>query len=224
VLIIDEAQTLSAEVLDAVRLLSNFETAQDKLLQILIVGQPELATRLNSSDLRQLKQRVALRHHLRQLTLAECIEYIRRRLEIAGGVPAIFTAVAVRTVYAYSSGTPRLINIICDNGMLTAYALNKKHVDEQMIREVANDLNLPVPETLSKTILKAAVERSREVEPQAEAAKNRYVYRPTALLLTAVIVIGAVYWASDWTRIEVLQLDKVGDFFKSIYEEIKNIL
>jgi general secretion pathway protein A len=223
VLIIDEAQNLSPEVLDSVRLLSNFETAQDKLLQILIVGQPELGTRLNSADLRQLKQRVALRHHLRPLSLAECIEYIGRRLEISGGTPAIFTAVALRTIYAYSAGTPRLINILCDNGMLTAYAMNKKHVDEQMIREVANDLNLPVPESLSRTILKAAVERSRDVEVQAETPKSRYGFRPAALVLAVLTVLGAVYWASDWAQMD-FQFDKVGDFFKSIYEEIKNIL
>jgi general secretion pathway protein A len=223
VLIIDEAQNLSPEVLDSVRLLSNFETAQDKLLQILIVGQPELGTRLNSADLRQLKQRVALRHHLRPLTLAECIEYIGRRLEIAGGTPSIFSAVALRTIYAYSAGTPRLINILCDNGMLTAFAMNKGHVDEQMIREVANDLNLPVPESLSKTILKAAAERSRKVESQTEAPKNRYIFRPAALIFAVLTVLGAVYWASDWSRMD-LQLDKVSDFVKSIYEEIRNIL
>src|ERR671918_637993 len=90
-LIIDEAQNLSAEVLESIRLLSNFETCKDKLLQILLVGQPELAIRLNSAALRQLKQRVMLRHHLRALSLEECGEYVFNRLKIAGGNRAIFT-------------------------------------------------------------------------------------------------------------------------------------
>jgi general secretion pathway protein A len=143
-LVIDEAQNLSPEVLEGVRLLSNFETSQDKVLQILLVGQPELGARLNQPELRQLKQRVALRYHLRPLTLDECKEYIAKRLEIAGGNPTIYPAKTVESVYAYSGGTPRLINILCDNGMLTAYALGKKNVEVGMIEAVAHDLNLSV--------------------------------------------------------------------------------
>jgi general secretion pathway protein A len=141
-LIIDEAQNLSLDVLESVRLLSNFETSKDKLLQILLVGQPELSDRLNSSDLRQLKQRVTLRYRLRNLTLLETGEYIGNRLKIAGGDPAVFTIKAVETIYAYSSGIPRVINVLCDNGLLTAFALGRRVVDASMIREVAEDLNL----------------------------------------------------------------------------------
>src|SRR5437762_8510549 len=107
--IIDEAQNLSAEVLERVRLLSNFETRQDKLLQIVLVGQPELSDRLNEPELRQLKQRVALRYHLTPLSLSECEEYIAKRLEISGGTASLFTNGAIRTVHTYSSGVPRLI-------------------------------------------------------------------------------------------------------------------
>ena len=141
-LIIDEAQNLGAEVLESIRLLSNFETSRDKLLQILLVGQPELVTRLNSPELRQLKQRVALRHHLLPLSFAECKEYIARRMEVAGGNTQVFARPAFDAVYAYSGGTPRLVNILCDNGMLTAYALGQKAVTAEMIQEVAGDLNL----------------------------------------------------------------------------------
>jgi len=141
-LIIDEAQNLSADVLESVRLLSNFETSKDKLLQILLVGQPELAERLNSPELRQLKQRVTLRYRLRNLSLAESSDYIKNRLQIARGNTALFTQTAVETIYLYSRGIPRIINVLCDNGLLTTYALGRKEVDASIIREVAEDLNL----------------------------------------------------------------------------------
>jgi general secretion pathway protein A len=142
VLIIDEAQNLSVEILESIRVLSNFETSTDKLLQILLVGQPELATRLNTPELRQLKQRVTLRHHLRALSLNECQEYIANRLQKSGGQSSIFAAAATEAIYQYSNGIPRLVNILCDNALLTAYAVGKHQVDAIIIREVAEDLNL----------------------------------------------------------------------------------
>jgi len=142
--IIDEAQNLSAEVLERVRLLSNFETRQDKLLQIVLVGQPELSNRLNEPELRQLKQRVALRHHLTPLSLFECKEYIAKRLGISGGTASLFTNGAMRAVHSYSSGVPRLINILCDNGLFSAYTLRKPSVEPAMIEEIAQDLHLTV--------------------------------------------------------------------------------
>ena len=141
-LIIDEAQNLSAEVLESIRLLSNFETSKDKLLQILLVGQPELAVRLNSPELRQLKQRVMLRHHLRVLSLQECCEYVSNRLKVAGADRTIFTPSGLESVYSYSGGIPRIVNVLCDNALLTGYALGKKEIDTGIIREVAEDLNI----------------------------------------------------------------------------------
>ena len=143
-LIIDESQNLSAEVLESIRLLSNFETSNDKLLQILLVGQPELAVRLNSPALRQLKQRVVLRHHLRALSLQECCEYVSNRLKVAGGDRSIFTPTAVESIYSYSGGIPRVVNVLCDNALLTAYALGMKAIDTEIIREVAEDLNITI--------------------------------------------------------------------------------
>jgi general secretion pathway protein A len=142
VLIIDEAQNLNAEILESIRVLSNFETSTDKLLQILLVGQPELAARLNTPELRQLKQRVTLRHHLRALSLYECQEYIATRLQKSGGHSSIFAAGATEAIYQYSSGIPRLVNILCDNALLTTYAVGKHEVDVAIVREVAEDLNL----------------------------------------------------------------------------------
>ncbi len=141
-LIIDEAQNLSPEVLESVRLLSNFETTKDKLLQILLVGQPELNDRLNTPQLRQLKQRITLRHHLCPLSLSECQEYIANRLKYAGASPEIFLTKAVEAVHHYSGGIPRLINVICDNAMISAYALEKKEIETRFVQEVADDLFL----------------------------------------------------------------------------------
>ena len=141
-LIIDESQNLSAEVLESIRLLSNFETSKDKLLQILLVGQPELAVRLNSPELRQLKQRVMLRHHLRTLSLPECCEYVSSRLKVAGGDRPIFTPNALESIHSYSNGIPRIVNVLCDNALLTGYALGKTEIDTGIIREVAEDLNI----------------------------------------------------------------------------------
>ncbi len=140
--IIDEAQNLSTDVLERVRLLSNFETQRDKLLQVLLIGQPELSDRLNDPALRQLKQRVALRHHLSPLTATECRAYIAKRLEVAGGDLSLFSDDAVEAVNSYSGGIPRLINILCDNGLLTAYGSRQSCVDAAMVAGIAHDLHL----------------------------------------------------------------------------------
>ena len=141
-LIVDEAQNLSPRVLESIRLMSNFETPEDKLLQIIIAGQPELAVRLNLPSLRQLKQRVVLYYHLKPLNFAECAEYIAKRIEVAGGNPSIFTSEALQSIYSCSGGIPRVINILCDNGMLAAYTLGEKRVRSAVIRQVAEDFSL----------------------------------------------------------------------------------
>lgn len=141
-LILDEAQNLSPKVLESIRLLSNLETSECKLLQIVMAGQPELAVKLNLPSLRQLKQRVVLYHHLKPLNLTECSEYIARRVETAGGSPFIFTSKALEAIHACSGGIPRLINILCDNGLLTAYSMSEKRVSAAIIRDVADDRSL----------------------------------------------------------------------------------
>ena len=164
--IIDEAQNLSAEVLERVRLLSNFETKQDKLLQILLVGQPELSDRLNQPELRQLKQRVALRHHLAPLNLSECREYIAKRLEISGATGSLFADGAIQSVHHYSSGIPRLVNILCDNGLLSAYASRKPAVAPAMIEEIAQDLHLAVERRSALAAEESIVLKPREPSPR----------------------------------------------------------
>lgn len=145
VLIVDEAHHLSGDLLEEVRLLSNLETTDDKLLQIVLVGQPELDDKLESPSLRQLKQRVALRTHLLALSADETKGYIERRLQIAGasaGSTTLFSGEAIARVYRYSQGFPRLINTICENALITAYARQCKHVTPDIIGDVAKELHL----------------------------------------------------------------------------------
>ena len=157
-LIIDEAQNLSAEVLEGIRLLSNFETSQNKLLQILLVGQPEFAVRLNAPELRQLKQRITLRHHLRALGPKECRDYISNRVKIAGGDPCVFSEKAFEAIQAYSGGIPRVINILCDNALLTTFALEKKQVDADVVGEVAGDLQIAIDAATRSTAVRRMAE------------------------------------------------------------------
>jgi general secretion pathway protein A len=142
VLIVDEAQGLKPELLEEIRLLSNLETSKSKLLQIVLVGQPELNRTLLDPDFRQLKQRINLRYHLPPLSEKETKEYIEKRLRIAGSNGAIFTPKAIREIYRRAKGIPRVINILCDNTLLTAYALDQKVVDVKPVREAAKDLKL----------------------------------------------------------------------------------
>lgn len=129
ILLIDEAQNLNRNVLEQLRLLSNLETNRDKLLQIILVGQPELSEILNSHSLRQLGQRITLRYQLSPLTFNECKEYIQYRINIAARKTAIkFDRSAYRQIYKYSKGIPRLINIVCDRSLLTAFVLNQFNI------------------------------------------------------------------------------------------------
>jgi general secretion pathway protein A len=147
VLIVDEAHHLSDEVLEEVRLLSNLETTEDKLLQIVMVGQPELDEKLDSVGLRQLKQRIALRATLGPLDADETTAYIDQRLQIAGrgsSPKPLFPARTIESVYLHSRGFPRLINTICENALITAYAKHLPNVPPDIIEDVAKELRLDV--------------------------------------------------------------------------------
>ena len=147
VLIVDEAHSLSEDVLEEVRLLTNLETGNEKLLQILLVGQPELDLKLDSVGLRQLKQRIALRSHLEPLDPNETKEYVERRLQIAGcnsPADALFPAQTMAAVYRHSRGFPRLINTICENALVTAYAKQMSSVTPDIVEGIAKDFRLEV--------------------------------------------------------------------------------
>jgi len=138
--VIDEAQNLSVEVLEQVRLLTNLETSEKKLMQIALLGQPELADMLDSPKLRQLSQRVTARYHLARLNRQETFDYIRYRLSVAGQRGAIFSRRAMAAVYRRSHGIPRLINLICDRSLLGAYTRNSMTVDAATVRRAAREV------------------------------------------------------------------------------------
>ena len=142
-LIVDEAQSLPLELLEEIRLLANIETVDDKLLSVILAGQPELACRLNDQELRQLKQRIALRCELRPLSLPETVTYLDGRIRAAGGVGTeVFTRDAIELIHARAHGIPRTVNVVADNALLGGYAGGEKPVGSQTVREVCRDFDL----------------------------------------------------------------------------------
>jgi general secretion pathway protein A len=142
-LIIDEAQSLPHELLEEIRLLANIETATEKLLPTVLAGQPELAERLNHPSLRQLKQRVGLRCQLRPLDLSETGAYITARVAVAGGnASTMFTREAVIMIHDRSQGIPRVISVICHNALISGFAMNRRPVTGDIVREVCKDFDL----------------------------------------------------------------------------------
>jgi general secretion pathway protein A len=166
VLIVDEAHHLSSDILEEIRLLSNLETDDDKLLQIVLVGQPELNEKLDSDGLRQLKQRIAIRTHLGSLDADETAQYIEQRLQIAGGVQnpdPLFSVQTITAVYRHSRGLPRLINTICDNALVTAYARRLTTITPDVIEDVAKDFRLDVVCSPTQKILGSDVTDAQRV-------------------------------------------------------------
>ena len=142
-LIVDEAQNLSAEMLEEIRLLSNLETPTSKLIQIMLVGQPELQELVDRPELRQLRQRIALRHHLRPFDESEIADYVNGRLAKAGYTGSgLFKKKALRALHEITGGTPRMINNICDGALLLGYVRQESTLGPEVVREVARDLGL----------------------------------------------------------------------------------
>jgi len=140
ILVMDEAQNLAPDVLEEVRLLTNLETAKQKLLQIILIGQPELRDVLARNDLRQLAQRITGRYHLEPLSRDETAQYIEHRLKVAGALGEVFDSGAKREVFRLSQGVPRLINVICDRALLGAYSSESRRVNRSMIRRAAAEI------------------------------------------------------------------------------------
>ena len=200
VLIIDEAQNLEASTLEQIRLLSNFETPTDKLLQILLVGQPELKAKLQVPQLRQLKQRISLRCAIPPMTAEETRDYIRTRLRIAGARDLnLFNDQAVRRISEYAGGIPRIVNIVCDHALLIGYA--------DQTRQVGRD------------IIERAITYLEEGELPSRQARPKPLWRrqlprwavATALVSTggalAVATIDAGAWAGLWHSVVVSLFD-----------------
>jgi len=170
VLVIDEAQNLTPSVLEEVRLLSNLETEQTKLLQVILMGQPELKQVLDLPKLAQFKQRIAVAYHLQPLHLDETKAYIRHRQGKAGARASAFTPEAVEVIYRYSRGVPRLINLACERALLTGYAEGVKPVDGLLMEEVVLDL-LPYH---------AGFRTSPEITPRIKVERIRLEARATS--------------------------------------------
>lgn len=151
VLIIDEAQNLTVRALEEMRLVSNMETETQKLVQIMLLGQPELRDKLNRPDLEQLRQRVSLRYHLKSLDRDETHKYIEHRLNVAGNSGGVkFTKGAIEALYQFSRGTPRIINVICDQALLMGYLRETKKLDEAIVREIVAEFAIPEAEENSR--------------------------------------------------------------------------
>ena len=140
VLVVDEAQNLSPDVLEQVRLLTNLETNTQKLLQIILIGQPELRELLSRNELRQLAQRITGRYHLNPLSRDETTAYVRHRLRVAGATTDIFAPAALNEVFRLSQGVPRVINVICDRALLGAYSLDRHRVTATLVRNAAAEV------------------------------------------------------------------------------------
>ncbi len=174
ILLIDEAQNLKRNVLEQLRLLSNLETNNDKLLQIVLVGQPELAEMLNAQELRQIGQRITLSYQLAPLKYGETRDYIRYRLNLASSkAPIPFTRLAFRHIYSFSKGIPRLINIACDRALLTAFGLNRNKITGRIAKAAIKELR------------SRGVEKPRERSLKLKAA-------------VAVAGVGAVLLGAFW--------------------------
>ena len=149
VLIIDEAQNLTPSVLEELRMLSNLETDTEKLIQIVLLGQPQLREKLKLKELEQLKQRVAVHYHLSPLTREEMFGYVSHRLKTAslnGSSPVIFEPEALDVAYQFSKGVPRLVNYACDNALLSGFVYEKKTIDRAVMQEVVNESHLKLKE------------------------------------------------------------------------------
>jgi len=158
VLLIDEAQDLSPEVLEQVRLISNLETDTEKLIQIVLMGQSELHEMLSRRELRQLAQRITARYHLAPLEEIGTADYIRHRLEVAGGAGRVgFTKGALSAVHRLSAGIPRLVNLICDRALLAGYVRGTRTIDAAMVRRAAREVRGQVPSAWARPLALAGV-------------------------------------------------------------------
>ncbi len=231
-LLIDEAQNLSDETLEGLRLLSNLETDKEKLLQIVLMGQPELEVKLDQPQLRQLKQRVALQCRLARLRDQEVGPFIDFRLRAVGYEgEGLFNPDAVKQIASYSKGIPRLINIICDNALLIAYGTSQRTVSAEMIKEVANDLRLeegPKAVRVEAPPIKVAATNGNEGAPRGVEGKPlQYQPRRLALvgigtLLLLLLFEGGIAIYSEQTEDDLSNLrHKIGNFLEIIGEHFE---
>ncbi|MCK5010247.1 MAG: AAA family ATPase, partial [Deltaproteobacteria bacterium] len=187
-LIIDEAQNLPSTVLEELRMLSNLETPREKLLQILLVGQPELDFKLRSPKLRQLKQRIGINCYLAPLNNEERIKYVQHRLTVAGCNDGhIFSHKALELLCNHSGGIPRIINILCDNALLSAYGKDQKRIDTGIIEDVISDYESSMPPTSEKDKVITTVDERKKISIKASLS----IVFLLAIIAFLIIVISA---------------------------------
>ena len=237
VLLIDEAQNLGEEVLENLRLLSNLETATEKLLQIVLVGQPELETKLNKPELRQLKQRIAIQCRLERLDDEEVGPFIAYRLGAVGYKrPQLFLPEAIQEVAYYSKGFPRLINILCDNALLIAYATSQRRITAEIIREAAGDLRLesqggnsftteepqPSPGELKRKRAHDSVLSERALHFGYGKVLDRSRRRARLVIITLFLSIGVMSFYAWWVNAGFLEnlTDRLGTLSHTLHGSI----
>jgi hypothetical protein len=171
VLIVDEAQNLSQQMLEEIRLLTNLETSTEKLLQIVLAGQPELEVKLNQPQMRQLRQRITLRAKTLPLTLEETRGYINERLRIAGNDGGeVFSAEAIEAVHRYARGIPRITNVLSEHALISAFVDQRKPVPQEVVEEVARDFELHEIDPVSSGVTQGMGPMDLSATPQASPA------------------------------------------------------
>jgi general secretion pathway protein A len=200
ILIIDEAQNLSLEILEEIRLLSNLETKKEKLIQILLVGQPELNLKLSNPQLRQLRQRISAKFHITPLNLKETQEYISQRLLVAGANNTeIFNKKAINEIFFYTHGIPRLINIICDLSLVIGFAFQKTKIDERIIKEAIKSLaDNHSPTVLDEPLSSDQTHQITEIIATSRNDRKRSLLRYVGIGVISCLVFGVTFfWAWD---------------------------
>jgi type II secretory pathway predicted ATPase ExeA len=201
VVIIDEAQNLFSKVMEELRMLSNLETPKSKLLQLVLVGQPELEVKLDSGNLRQLKQRIGIRRQISALSREECIKYIDHRLNLVGSSTSrIFTSEAIALICDYAKGIPRTINILCDNALLIGYGLSQKKINGDIIHEVIRDMDSSIfekyghPEHVTVNLSQPYIEPlTLEHKPRIKYNKERRFHIKKKLIFPISISIMTIF-------------------------------
>jgi general secretion pathway protein A len=193
VVIVDEAQNLRSKTMESMRMLSNIETASAKLIQLIFSGQPELDQKLKKPEWRQLVQRISIKRRSTQLTYAECREYIRHRLAVAGSNGSSpFSDNAQKAIFEWSEGIPRKINILCDNALLIGYGLRRDAIGREIVEEAVSDLDWASPPptgaveaaSIEPIALSAAARPKRPVSTSASLERDRVRLSPIWIVLT----------------------------------------
>jgi general secretion pathway protein A len=192
VIIVDEAQNLSPRAMESLRLLSNLETRQHKLVQIILSGQPELDIKLNLPELRQLTQRISLKRYIAPLNGKETYEYLQHRLTVAGcNDSSLFSSGARQLIWKYSNGLPRKINVLCDNAFLIGFGLGKKKIGSAVVQEAIKDLSWsPFLET-TETVIPEAVQSALEIEKKS--------YSRVAVLMNLILAASLIFGIAFFT-------------------------